>query len=162
MGNPQPPWRTRHGCTAGSDRDPRVSRSDPGRMMGTPERQILLALLHVEWLLSCLVVVVCCAPRSVLQHFFLFVFRCLYFFMFLRFFFFFLCSFSLFSFSLFSVFPFFLFFKFSFFFIFFFFILIFSFFFFSFFFFFLHFLFFFFSRPSRRQNQEKIVEQFLL
>ena len=42
--------------------------SHPSRMMGTSERQLLLALLHVEWLLSCLVVVVCCALRLVLQH----------------------------------------------------------------------------------------------
>ena len=29
----QPPWRTRHGCTVGVDRDPPVCCSHPGRMM---------------------------------------------------------------------------------------------------------------------------------
>ena len=37
---PQPPWRTRHGCTVGIDREPPVRRPHPRRMMGTSDRRL--------------------------------------------------------------------------------------------------------------------------
>ena len=44
-----PPWRTRHGCTVGIDRDPPVSYFHPGRVVEVPERQ----LLRTSWCCWC-------------------------------------------------------------------------------------------------------------
>ena len=70
----QPPWRTSHGCTVGIDRDPPVWCSHPGKMMRTPERQLLRPRLrfacgvaHVDTSVGRGMVVLCChasAPSS--------------------------------------------------------------------------------------------------
>ena len=39
LGHPQPPWRTRHGCTVGVNRDPPVCSRCPGSMASVAERQ---------------------------------------------------------------------------------------------------------------------------
>ena len=39
LGHPQPPWRTRHGCTVGVNRDPPVCFRCPGSMASVAERQ---------------------------------------------------------------------------------------------------------------------------
>ena len=39
LGHPQPPWRTRHGCTVGVHRDPPVCSRCPGSMASVAERQ---------------------------------------------------------------------------------------------------------------------------
>ena len=45
---PQPPPGREHGCTVGIDRDPPVRCSHPGRMMRTPQHQLLRAWLVLE------------------------------------------------------------------------------------------------------------------
>ena len=39
LGHPQPPWRTRHGCTVGVNRDLPVCSRCPGSMASVAERQ---------------------------------------------------------------------------------------------------------------------------
>ena len=39
LGHPQPPWRTRHGCTVGVNRDPPVCFRCPSSMASVAERQ---------------------------------------------------------------------------------------------------------------------------
>ena len=65
---PQPPDRGQHGCTVGIDGDPLVWHLHPGRAVEVPERQLLLAWLLVERLLTVVNPLHCGARRLVGQH----------------------------------------------------------------------------------------------